>query len=115
LAALARRHPQARLIMGHMGYADFWYDGPVAAAMAENKRLPNLWLQPAGSPPITIRMALQGAGPDRLLFGTDGGSISIAVMRYVIAEYHSAVGQAVTNQAMTFNPERLMAYRANKR
>lgn len=69
----------------------------------------------AESPPMTIRMALQCPGRDRLLFGSDGGFASTGVMRYVIAKYHSAVGLQVTDQAMTHNPERVMAYRTGKR
>jgi predicted TIM-barrel fold metal-dependent hydrolase len=109
-AWLAERYPRTQVILGHAGLADLWRDAADAA-----QRLTNIWLQPAGSPPITIRMALQGAGRDRLLFGSDGGFASIGVMRYVIAKYHSAVGQQVTDQAMTHNPERVMAYRTGKR
>ena len=86
-AWLAERYPHTQVILGHAGLADLWRDAADAA-----QRLPNIWLQPAGSPPMTIRMALQGAGRDRLLFGSDGGFASIGVMRYVIAKYHSASG-----------------------
>ena len=65
LAALARRHPQARFIMGHMGYADFWYDGPAAAAMAEN-----IWLETSFMDGDVIASAIRELGHHRFLFGS---------------------------------------------
>ncbi len=65
LAALARRHPEARFIMGHMGYADFWYDGPHAAAMADN-----IWLETSFMDGDVIAAAIRQLGAHRFLFGS---------------------------------------------
>jgi uncharacterized protein len=65
LAALARRHPTARFVMIHMGYADFWYDGAPAATTA-----PNIWLETSVVDPDLLLDAISRLGAERFLFGT---------------------------------------------
>ena len=36
LAELARTFPDVPMVMGHMGYTDFWYDAVPAALQSEN-------------------------------------------------------------------------------
>jgi len=65
LAALARRHPEVRFIMGHMGFADFWYDAVPAAATSEN-----IWLETSLMDGGTIADAAERLGVERLVFGS---------------------------------------------
>jgi uncharacterized protein len=65
LAALAQRHPRARFIMGHMGYADFWYDGALAAATVDN-----IWLETSFMDGDVITAAVRKLGAERFLFGS---------------------------------------------
>ena len=65
LAALARRHPSGKFIMGHMGYSDFWYDAAPAAQTANN-----VWIETSF---IDCDMILEGVkqlGAERFVFGT---------------------------------------------
>lgn len=65
LLALARRHPRVNFIMGHMGFADFWYDAPHAAQAA-----PNILLETSFIDDSIILDALERVGPTRILFGS---------------------------------------------
>ena len=65
LSALARKHRDARFIMGHMGYADFWYDAVGAARGTEN-----IWLETSFMDVDIIRDAVKSLGPERVVFGT---------------------------------------------
>lgn len=65
LAALARRHPRAKFIMEHGGYADFWYDGTPAASMVSN-----IWLETSLIDGDNITSAIQILGAERLVFGS---------------------------------------------
>jgi uncharacterized protein len=106
IAWLASRYPRTQVILGHAGLADLWRDAADVARL-----YPNIWLQPAGSPPVTIRMALAGAGPDRFLYGSDGGFASIQVMRYVLGKFDSAVGAEITARGMDANTARLRRFK----
>lgn len=101
---LAERHPKTTVILGHSGLADMWRDAADVARLT-----PNVWLQPTSSPPVAIRAALAGAGPDRILFGSDGGFGSPALIRFVIAKFRAALGAQLFNQAAAHNPARLQA------
>lgn len=96
LSALARRHPDARFIMGHMGFADFWRDAVNIA---------NIWLQPTCSPPIAIRAAKGAIGPERILFGSDGGFGTIGIINYGIAKYRLSLGDEILNRVLRDNPK----------
>lgn len=66
LAALARRYPEGRFIMGHMGYSDFWYDAVSAALTA-----PNILLETSRIDCDIIMNGIKALGPKRFLFGSD--------------------------------------------
>jgi len=66
LAALARRHPRGKFIMGHMGFADFWTDAAVAAMTSEN-----IYLETSLMDGDVITEALRKLGSRRLVFGSD--------------------------------------------
>ncbi len=65
LTALARRFPAGKFIMGHMGYADFWYDA-IPAAEASG----NIWLETSFIDSDLIQEAVRRLGAGRLLFGS---------------------------------------------
>ena len=66
LAELARRFPDVDFIMGHSGYADFWYDAVPAAVSASNVCLETSYIIDA-----VLTDALDKIGPDRIVFGSD--------------------------------------------
>ena len=103
IAWVARKHPDVQVILGHSGLADLWRDAADAA-----RECPNIWLQPSAAPPVTIRAGLDAVGPDRLLFGSDGGYGTVRFMRYTIAKSRSALGDAVFDQVTTVNPDLLL-------
>lgn len=74
LSELARRFPDATLIMGHMGSTDFWLDAIPAGLVAENIYLDTSW-----SLPDKVIRAVAAVGPDRVLFGTDAPLSTIRV------------------------------------
>jgi uncharacterized protein len=102
IAYLAAKHPATQVILGHSGLADLWRDAADAG-----RTLPNVWLQPTCAPPVAVRAALAAVGPERLLFGTDGGFGTIAFMRYSIARFRSALGEDLLGQIMRDGPERI--------
>jgi len=51
--------------MGHMGFADFWYDAVPAAATSEN-----IWLETSLMDGGTIADAAERLGVERLVFGS---------------------------------------------
>ena len=65
LMALARRFSEGRFIMGHMGYADFWYDAVPAA-----KSSGNVWLETSLIDPDMILNGVTALGAARFLFGS---------------------------------------------
>ena len=65
LAFLARRHPDAAFLLGHMGFPDFWTDGVPAAAMAGN-----ILLETSLVGTELISEAIQGVGAERVVFGS---------------------------------------------
>lgn len=66
LTELAMRFPEVRMIMGHMGFSDFWND--VADA---TRGAPNIYLETSGHWPSFIVEMVQAFGSERILFGSD--------------------------------------------
>ena len=66
LRELAIRFPDVAFIMGHMGYADFWYD-----ITAASKDLDNIYLEWSYALHSWIEDAIDNCGIDRILFGSD--------------------------------------------
>ena len=66
LTELARRFPDTRFLMGHMGHSDFWIDAIPAVAAA-----PNIYAELSYKQPHTIEDAVRILGPDRVVFGSD--------------------------------------------
>ena len=68
LASLARRHPDALIVLGHGGLADFWREAIEAVTTT-----PNVHLCMCATPPYAMRLIVERCPLDRLLFGTDAG------------------------------------------
>ena len=62
----AEDFPDVTFIMGHMGFADFWYDAVPVASMAGN-----IMLETSLMDADNIERAIRTIGADRVLFGTD--------------------------------------------
>ena len=66
LAELARTFPDVPMVMGHMGFADFWYDAVPAALQSDN-----VYLETSLIDVMNIANAVEKVGPRRILFGSD--------------------------------------------
>jgi predicted TIM-barrel fold metal-dependent hydrolase len=63
------RYPEAKVILGHMGHGNIIY---INAAIDVAARNPNVYLETSGMPMHSkIREAVERAGPDRVLYGSD--------------------------------------------
>ena len=54
------------MVMGHMGYTDFWYDAVPAALQSEN-----IYLETSLIDIMSIQNAIEKVGAERILFGSD--------------------------------------------
>ncbi len=68
IAVLARRHPDAPMVLGHGGLHDHWREAIVAVTTT-----PNLWICLCATPNVGMRSVAARCPSDRLLFGTDAG------------------------------------------
>jgi predicted TIM-barrel fold metal-dependent hydrolase len=68
LASLARRHPDAVVVLGHGGLQDLWREAIEAVLTT-----PNVHLCMCGTPLYAMRIIVKSCPLDRLLFGTDAG------------------------------------------
>jgi len=71
---LAKRFPDAKIIMAHFGFED-WLEGIFVAK--ENK---NVYLDTTGSPTewLVIKTAVQECGGDKIVWGSDSPALNIA-------------------------------------
>lgn len=64
----ARKYPKLTVLSAHSGLREHWPDFIPAV-----QDLPNLWLCLSGPPQWGIQALYDALGPERLLFGSDGG------------------------------------------
>ena len=64
----ARKYPELRVVSGHGGLRELWPDLIPAA-----KELPNLWVCLSGPTQWGIQTLYDELGPEKLMFGSDGG------------------------------------------
>ncbi len=76
VAYYARKYPKLRVLSAHGGLRELWPDFIDAV-----KELPNLWLCLSGPTQWGIQTLYNELGPDKLLFGSDGGIGHPAVTR----------------------------------
>jgi predicted TIM-barrel fold metal-dependent hydrolase len=107
IAALARRHPDLPVVLGHGGLHDLWRE-----ALAMTQETPNVYLCICGTPPYAARTILRNSAPDKVLFGTDAGLSERASQDYAVARVAEIDGWGITDaqrQAMLVdNPKRLL-------
>jgi len=65
---LARKFPEAKLILGEAGLKDLWLD-----AVAVGMKYPNIYLCPAASPFSAVMEMIKSVPIGKLVFGTDLG------------------------------------------
>jgi len=68
VAYYARKYPKLRVLSGHGGLRELWPDFIDAV-----RELPNLWICLSGPTQLGIQSLYDQLGPDKLLFGSDGG------------------------------------------
>ncbi|MDP6775876.1 MAG: amidohydrolase family protein [Candidatus Latescibacteria bacterium] len=68
VAYYARKYPDLRVVSGHGGLREYWPDHIDAV-----KELPNLYICLSGPTQWGIQTLYDELGPDRLMFGSDGG------------------------------------------
>lgn len=66
LAELAQTFPDVPMIMGHMGFTDFWYDAVPAGQLSNN-----IYLESSLIDTMNFANAVHKLGAERVLFGTD--------------------------------------------
>ena len=95
LAALAERHPTAKLICGHTG--GDWEQG-IRAVRAQ----PNISVDLGGGDPVAgiTEMAVRELGPERVLYGSDAPGRSFASQ---LAKVHGA--ESPTKPNASFWPQ----------
>ena len=81
-AYYARKYPKLKVLSAHSGLRELWPDMIDAV-----KELPNLWLCLSGPTQWGIQTLYDRLGPERLLFGSDGGlghrAITTAYLRRI--------------------------------
>lgn len=107
IAALARRHPQLPVVLGHGGLHDLWRE-----ALAMTQETPNLYLCICGTPPYAARTILAEAPAHKVLFGTDAGLSDQASQDYAAARVREIDGWGITAEQrhamLVDNPARLL-------
>lgn len=110
IAALARRHPDLPVVLGHGGLHDCWRE-----ALAVTQETPNVHLCICGTPPYAARTILERAPRDRVLFGTDAGLSDKPSQDYAVARVAEIDGWGITGEQRTAmlvdNPRRLLGDR----
>ena len=82
LVELALRYPEAKLIMGHTAFSDFWND-----VIAGGRAAPNIWFETSLHWPSFIVEMVEKLGSERILFGSDHPRNAMAVEIEKIERY----------------------------
>lgn len=84
VAYFARAHPDLTVVSGHSGLRDYWRDYVETAA-----DIPNLWLCLSGPTQWGIQALYDRLGPERLMFGSDGGLGTPAITKAYMSRIRS--------------------------
>lgn len=107
IAALARRHPDVPVVLGHAGLHDLWRE-----SLAFTQDTENLYICICGTPPYAARRIVEQAPAGKVLFGTDAGLSDKASQDYAVARVREIDSWGITaaqKQAMLVdNPRRLL-------
>jgi uncharacterized protein len=107
LAALAERHPDTTVVLGHGGLHDLWREA--AAAVLGTK---NVHLCMCATPGYAMRALVARCPLERLLFGTDAGLRPEPRQRYVALRVRQldelGLDERQRDAILTTNPRRLL-------
>lgn len=107
IAALARRHPDVPVVLGHAGLHDLWRE-----SLAFTQTTENLYICICGTPPYAAKRIVEEAPVGRVLFGTDAGLSDKASQDYAVARVGEIDQWGITPQQrhamLVDNPRRLL-------
>lgn len=104
IAALARLVPEASIVLGHAGLADY-----VVAAGQLLRDIPNLYGCLCGPKAADLKYLLEMAGPEKVLFGSDFGLSSWEILAERLDNVTlSGVGQSEMRMILYDNAARLL-------
>jgi uncharacterized protein len=108
LAALARRHPETQIVLGHGGLHDLWREAIQAVVTTDN-----VHLCMSGTPGYAMRAIVARCPLERLLFGTDAGLRPEPLQRYAVLRVRQldelGLDDAQREAILVTNPRRLLA------
>lgn len=82
IAWLAERYPDCTMILGHGGLKDL-----AENALQAIRRHPNVYMQTDGPTLLELRRAVTAVGPERMLFGSDGGFGDLTYIDYQLLKF----------------------------
>ncbi len=85
LSELCLRYPRGRFIMGHAAYSDYWNDVVFAF-----KAAPNMFVETSTHLPVVIRILVEAAGTERVLYGSNYPMNSMGLEVEKISRYITA-------------------------
>jgi len=104
VAALARSRPEATIVLGHAGLADYVY--PAGQLIRD---LPNLYGCFCGPRPGDLEYLLEVGGADKILFGSDFGVCEWLLLAERLDNVREAeIGDDVMKSVLFGNAERLL-------
>jgi predicted TIM-barrel fold metal-dependent hydrolase len=108
LAALARRHLETTIVLGHGGLHDLWREA-IEAVLTTN----NVHLCMCGTPGYAMRAIVRRCPIDRILFGTDAGLRPEPLQRYAVLRVRQldelGIDEHRREAILVTNPRRLLA------
>ena len=103
IALLARRHPRARVVLGHSGLFEYWRE-----AIAVMTAFENVWTCLCGPQLEAVRQIVQRCDRTRLLWGSDFGFALHDAVGYRLDLFRHAVDDATCRIILEDNPQRLL-------
>ncbi len=105
IASLAERFPKAKIILGHAGL----YDG-YRAAIAAAKRHRNIYLCVCGPAIGDTRAMITALGPERILYGSDGGKLMSkdTFIQRIKLIHEAAQDEKIARRILEQNPRALL-------
>jgi predicted TIM-barrel fold metal-dependent hydrolase len=101
---LAEKYPDCTMILGHGGLKDL----AVTAAQAA-RRYPNVYMQTCATTLLSLRLALDRVGPDKILYGSDGGFAEPGWIDYNIRKIRKwGLPEDVESKILRGNAKRLI-------
>ena len=101
LSELCLRYPEGRFIMGHLAYSDYWND-----VVAAYQAAPNMFVETSTHLPVVIRILVEAAGTERVVFGSNFPMNSLSLEIEKITRY--VTSPADLERIFSANLERLL-------